>query len=195
MTAELRDRQAQRCCDALAAVGPDAPTACEGWTAWDLALHLWALKHDPPSWPGIAIPALARVTARRAERVKARWPYAHLVERLRYDPGRIAVMPLDALQGHRHALGEYYIHTQDVVRVNGLEVDRPDDALEEALWRRAQEAAPVLHRRRTPGLVLVRPDGVFAQVTSGDPRTTVHGLPSEILCWLYGRPARVDVVT
>lgn len=57
MTAALRDEQLSRCCDALAAVERDAPTLCEGWSAHDLALHLWVLKH-PLAWPGIGVPAL-----------------------------------------------------------------------------------------------------------------------------------------
>ena len=193
MTAELRDRQLRRCCDALDQVAADAPTLCEGWAAHDLAVHLWTLKRDPLGWPGIVIPALATTAARRADHLRRRWSYAELVARLRAEQGGIACMPLDRFEGHRHALGEYFVHTQDVVRANGLDQDRPDHELEAALWLRVQVAARHLHRRRTPGLVLQCPDGRSAQVTGRAPTTVVKGAPSELMCWVFGREAVADV--
>ena len=193
MTAELRDRQLRRCCDALDQVAADAPTLCEEWAAHDLAVHLWTLKRDPLGWPGIVIPALATTASRRADHLRGRWSYAELVARLRAEQGGIACMPLDRFEGHRHALGEYFVHTQDVVRANGLDQDTPDDELEDALWLRVQVAARHLHRRRTPGLVLERPDGRSAQVTGRAPRTVVKGAPSELMCWVFGREAVAHV--
>lgn len=46
----LRDAEQERCCDVLAQVPPDTPTLCEGWTAHDLAAHLWSLKQPDPRW-------------------------------------------------------------------------------------------------------------------------------------------------
>lgn len=112
---------------------------------------------------------------------------------LRAGSGAIAVMPLDRFGGYRHALGEYYVHTQDVVRANGLPHEPPDEEMQEALWLRVKVAAPILHLHRTPGLVLVRPDGAKAKVTFGRARQFVHGQPSELMCWAYGRRADVAV--
>lgn len=193
MTAELRDRELRRCCHALDQVAADAPTLCEGWAAHDLAVHLWTLKRDPLGWPGIVVPALAAMGSRRADHLKCRWPYAQLVTRLRAERGGIACMPLDRFEGHRHALGEYFVHTQDVVRANGLDEDRPDHELEAALWLRVQVAARQLHRRLTPGLVLQCPDGRSAQVTGRAPLTVVTGAPSELMCWVFGREDVADV--
>lgn len=194
MTAALRDEQFARCCDALDAVERDAPTLCEGWTAHDLALHLWVLKHDPLAWPGVGVPALERLTTRgRVEAVRSRWSYDELLRRLRAGSGAIAAMPLDRFEGYRHALGEYYVHTQDVVRANELPQEPPSEEMEEALWLRVKVAAAILHLHRTPGLVLVRPNGAQAKATLGRARKFVHGQPSELMCWAYGRRAGVDV--
>lgn len=184
---DLRDRQLQRCCDVLAAVEPDAATLCAGWSSFDLAVHLWLIKHDPLAWPGIAVPALAPLTARRAERVRHRWPYAALVDRLRSESGAIACMPLDRREGHRHAIGEYYVHTQDVARPNGVVQPTPDEALEEALWLRTRTAAQLLRRRLPPGLVLQHTDGRRAEIGRRGPAVVVAGPPSELICWVYGR--------
>lgn len=192
MTAQLRDRQLRLCCDALDLVGPEARTLCEGWTAHDLAIHLWTLKRDPLGWPGQVVPFLAATAARRAELIRRRWPFAELVARLRAEQGAIACMPLDRFEGHRHALGEYFVHTQDVVRANGLAREEPGEELEEALWLRVQVAGRQLHRR-APGIVLESADGRSAQLTGGAPTTVVRGAPSELMCWVYGRRQVADV--
>ncbi|OFE18755.1 hypothetical protein BA895_00730 [Humibacillus sp. DSM 29435] len=193
MTADLRDRQLRQCCDALDQVSADAPTLCAGWVAHDLAIHLWTLKHDPLSWPGIALPALAATTNRRADRIRRRWSYGELVARLRAERGDLACMPFDRFGGHRHALGEYFVHTQDVVRANGLRQEEPSQELEDALWLRVQVAARQLLRRRSPGLVLATEGGRSAHVTGRTPMTVVTGPPSELMCWVYGREAVAEV--
>ena len=117
---------------------------------------------------------------------------ADLVGRLRREPGGIAAMPLDRWEDHRHALGEYWMHTQDVARPQGVPQPPVDDALAEALWLRVQRASAALHRR-TPGLTLVHPDGRRVTVTRGAPTLVVTGPPTELMCWAYGRPAEVRV--
>ncbi|MDO5628963.1 MAG: maleylpyruvate isomerase family mycothiol-dependent enzyme [Mobilicoccus sp.] len=195
MTAALRDRAKARLCDAFAAVPGDAPTLCEGWDAHDLAVHLWVLKHDPLSWPGDVLPPYRRISRERAARIKHRWSYGELVEQLRLDPGSILVMPTDALEGHRHALGEYVMHTLDVTRANGLPEQPSDPALDEALWRRVLVAARALHVISTPGLELRLPDGRSARIVPRWPgrRVVVTGTPTELMCWVYGRTDAADV--
>ncbi|MDO5052384.1 MAG: maleylpyruvate isomerase family mycothiol-dependent enzyme [Pseudoclavibacter sp.] len=184
--AALRDRQLDRLCDALAAVPAEAPTCCEGWSAHDLAVHLWQLHRDPLAWALLPAP---RLSARRLERLRRTMPYRELIVRLRGLRGPVScMMPMDALEGYRHALGEYFVHTQDVVRANGLPQIAADDALEEALWRRAGVASGLLRR----GCVLEHPDG--RRRRSGlRPRRLVRGRPAELICWVYGRPAEVEV--
>jgi hypothetical protein len=106
MSRELAQRQLLLCCGALAAAGPDAATLCDGWTAWDLAGHLWLLKHDPLAWPGMAEPAPGPLADRRVRRLRARWPFPGVVRRLRAGPAPIACMPLGRFEDWRHCLGE-----------------------------------------------------------------------------------------
>lgn len=196
MTAALRDRQKDRLCNALAAVGPGAPTLCADWEAHDLAVHLWMLKHDPTSWPADVVPALRGWARKRAKGWRERWPYAELVERLRAEPGHIACMPGDSIEGHRHALGEYVVHTVDVTRANGLPEEPPDEELEDALWKRVKVAGPMLRWFSDPGLVLRRSNGATARIGRPTRRaaTIVTGEPGELMCWVYGREAVADVV-
>lgn len=76
-------------CDLLDRVGPDAPTLCAGWSAQDLAAHLWVREADPLGAPGIVAKPLAGLTERRMAESKSRWPYAELVDRIRRE-GRSA---------------------------------------------------------------------------------------------------------
>ena len=186
-TADIRDRQLRRCCDALDAVDPGAATLCAGWSAHDLALHLWSIKREPLAWAGMVLPVLAPLTKQRAELIRRRWPYEDLIDQLLSESGAIACMPLDRWEDHRHALGEYYVHTQDVARPHGVLQQAPDDELQEALWLRTRTAARILRRRLPAGLVLEHPDGRRAASGRGRPVVVVSGAPSELICWVYGR--------
>lgn len=192
MSRELRDRELGRLCDVLDAVEPTAPTLCAGWDAHDLAVHLWVIKHDPASWPGVAVPALAPITRRRSAAIRQRWSYPEIVAVLRHGGGDVASMPGDHREGHRHALGEYYVHAQDVARPNGVRQARPDVQLQEALGLRVRRAARQLFWRPWPqkrGLVLEWPGRGRVRIT-GDGRlgsVVVVGEPSELLCWVHGR--------
>ncbi len=193
MSSHLRDHVYAQFCDALATVAPTSPTLCDGWDAHDLAVHIWVIKHDPLSWPGIVIPAFAGVTLRRAERNKRRWSYAGLVEELRQESGSIACMPLDGMEGHRHALGEYYIHTEDIRRPNGLPRSSPAAETEDALWLRARTAGRQLWGRRRAAVHFAAPDRNPFSLGRGVPTSRVSGLPSEVILWIYGREGAADV--
>lgn len=186
-TVDLRDRQLQRCCDALESVNPFAATLCAGWSAHDLALHLWCIKREPLTWPGMVLPVFAALMNRRIELVRRRWSYGQLTDQLRSRTGAIGCMPLDHWEDHRHSLGEYYVHTQDVARLHGVREPPADDELQEALWLRSCTAARILRRRLPAGLVLEHPDGRRSGDNRGRPEVVVSGEPTELICWVYGR--------
>lgn len=209
--ARLRDLQRDRLCDVLEAAGPDAPTLCTGWTAGDLAAHLWILDHDPVGWIGVGIGPLERIHTARIARARDRMPHGEILAALRAGDGSLACMPTDAREGHRHALGEYAVHTQDVLRAaegpwpiasqasdRRLDSGASDDsdlaaAMDEALWRRARVAGGMLHVLSTRGLVLQHPDGRVARATPGRERVRVVGAPLELLLWVHGRASVADV--
>ncbi len=179
----------------LASVAPTSPTLCDGWDAHDLAVHLWALSHDPLSWAGM-VPGLGGLGLRRASLLRDRWSYLDLVARLRAEHGGFRCMPFDGLEDHRHSLGELWMHTQDVARPNAIVQGLVDPPLAEALWRRVCRAATTLRRRLPPGLVIAVPDGRRHRVSAGGPGVLVIGEPGELMCWVYGRRdvADVDIV-
>ncbi len=191
MTAHLRDARKAETCRLLGLVRPDAPTLCAGWTAHDLAAHLWGLNHAVLQ-PVTEALGPAPVADRLRSRVISRWSYQELLRRLAEGPSSFRWMLADVLEGHRHALGEWYVHGEDVRRAHDLPADPGDDTLQEALWRRLLVAAPQLRRREC--LEFRRPEGVTHRIGSGAPTHTITGRPSELLLWAYGRTAVADVV-
>lgn len=200
MTGEgFRDAAKAWCLDALRRVGPSSPTLCQGWDAHDLAVHLWVLNHDPASWPMVGVPALAAAADRRAARTREAHPYERLLDELDSGPGGFACMPGDAWEGHRHAMGEWFVHGADVRLANGIELPRTSAAMELALWKRAVVASWWL-QGSGPALELVWPAtgrrariGGLRPATRREPTTVVAGSPAHLLLWVHGRREVADV--
>ncbi len=185
----LRDEQRDAACDALASVDAASSTLCEGWTAHDLAAHLWVLDHPSPSWAGLVVTSIDPLAA-----TKKRWPYAELVGRLRNGPSTFACMPLDPRAGNLHAIGEWFVHTEDVRRAHDLPRRQYTAELQDALWARVQRAARQLNWRRPTGLVLRRVNGGTSMVVDKPAGVVVTGEPAELMMWAYGRTSVADVV-
>ena len=184
VTAVLRDAARDVFCEVLRSVEPTAPTLCDGWTAHRLAAHVSALSDDPWVWV-LKVTSPVKVDQRLAA-IEERSSYEELIGRISRMRG-FRCMPFDALEGNRHALGEFVIHTEDVRRANGLVAAAPVGELADALWQRTQVAARQLHRRG-PGLRLVRTDAAGAEfeVVEGE-GSGVSGPVLEVLLWVYGR--------
>ena len=180
-------------CDALLAVGPSAPTLCEGWTAYDLAAHVWLRENDLIGGLGYAIPALADRTERRAERLKRERGFAGLVDAIRTGPPRFSLFRLPAADEAANA-AEFLIHGLDVRRPNGLpEPERPA-AVDDWAWSQLR-LAKLMMRGLDVGLVLEwdgRPDRSL-RVTPGARTVTVIGAPVELMLYAFGRRAAADV--
>ena len=191
----MRRAQTERAhlCDALAAAGPGAPTLCEGWTAYDLAAHVWLRENDLIGGLGCAIPALADRTERRAERLKRERGFAGLVDAIRTGPPRFSLFRLPAADEAANA-AEFLIHGLDVRRPNGLpEPERPA-AFDDWAWSQLR-LAKLMMRGLDVGLVLEwdgRPDRSL-RVTPGARTVTVIGAPVELMLYAFGRRAAADV--
>ncbi|MFE9428218.1 TIGR03085 family metal-binding protein [Kitasatospora sp. NPDC006697] len=185
----------ERLADLLEAVGPDAPTLCDGWRTRDLAAHLVLREARPDAAAGIVLPFLAARTA-RVQREFAALPYPELVRRFRSGPPRLSAF---ALPGADEAgnLVEYFVHAEDVRRAGeaGWEPEPLGPGLGELLWRRLRVPVRMELGRRTPvRLVLELPDGrnlVAGQKLPGSVR--VLGEPGELLLFAFGRGARARV--
>lgn len=180
-------------CDALEQVSPDAPTLCEGWSAHDLAAHVWCRENDPAAMPGVLIPALEDVTASRMESVKQRWSYGELIRQIRRGPRPISVFALPVLDEMANT-GEFFVHTEDVRRPAGLGPRETSQEFEDQVAKNLNKMAKALFRKAPTGIVLERSDrSQRLRAKAGSSTVTVIGKPSELLLFAFGRMADADV--
>ena len=182
--------------DTFRRTDPDAPTLCEGWTANDMAAHLWLRETDPLASPGIVIKPLAGLTERRMGQASAKFSHTQLVDKVRRGPGRLSVFSLPGMDEAAN-LAEYFVHHEDVRRAQpgGAPSRDLDPGVEDALWKRLGTMGRAMFRRCESGVVARRTtitgqpvDGVELMVLKpGEPTLTVSGLPSELMLLAFGR--------
>ncbi|WP_406167772.1 TIGR03085 family metal-binding protein [Streptomyces sp. NBC_00996] len=178
--------------DLLEAVGPDAPTLCEGWNTRDLAAHVVVRERRADAAGGILIkqlvPRLERVMAEFAEK-----PYEELIQLIRTGPPRFSPFALKQIDEASNTI-EFYVHTEDVRRAQPDWTPRElDPVFQEALWSRLERTARLTGRGAPTGLVLRRPNGQTVVAHKGTPVVTATGEPSELLLFAYGRQKVADV--
>jgi uncharacterized protein (TIGR03085 family) len=180
-------------CDLFMAVGPDAPTLCEGWRTYDLAAHLFIRERRPLSGPGLVMGgAAARLTARILARTKETHDYSDLVARVRSGPPAV-LAPFDKVMN----LTEYFVHHEDVRRGAGDNTPRTPTELavvEAALWKSLQRGGKFISRPlKGTGLDLMTPAGDVIHARVGTPLATLSGTPGEIVLYLSGRKGAAQV--
>jgi len=173
-------------CDTLLAVGPDAPTLCEGWTTRDLATHLVLRDRRPDAEIGRHVPFLhAHSEAVRAGYRDRAWP--DLVAAVRqgppaWHPARLA--PVDEAMN----TAEMFVHHEDVLRAQPQWAARSlPDGLQAALWSSLRTASRLALRRAPVGVELVAPGHGRQPGHGGSPVVRVEGPPSEVLLFVFGR--------
>lgn len=188
----------QALCEALDSVGPGAPTLCEGWTAHDLAAHLWLRENDPLAAPGLVIKALADQTEARMAQAKQSLPYADLVAAIRRGPAGLSVFRLPGVDEAANVV-EFFVHCEDVRRGSGSAEPRElGDDFEDWVWKRLGLLGRALFRRSRVGVALERhapaAAGPTLRVSPGADIVTLIGRPSELLLYAYGRRDAAEVV-
>ncbi|MFB9961159.1 TIGR03085 family metal-binding protein [Sinosporangium siamense] len=186
-------------CDALTVAGPDAPTLCAGWSAFDLAAHLVLRERRLDAMPGISLKPLAAYTDKVQRSLKAEFGFEGLVHAVRTGPtGVYRVVPgFDELVNTM----EFFVHTEDIRRAQPDWVPRESSPeLEEVLWRRLRAGARLMLRRAPVAVVLHRigghgGHGVALGGPKRAPRVEVTGRAGELLLFCFGRQAhaRVDL--
>jgi uncharacterized protein (TIGR03085 family) len=176
--------------ETMRAVGPDAPTLCEGWKTRDLAAHLMIREYRPDAAPGIMIPFLASRTARVQDEVAERTDWDELVDKVASGPP--VYSPLKLLDPVVN-VAEMFIHHEDVRRAQPGWEPR---VLEQGLVGSLRRTLPLMGRltlAKVPGRVALRtPDGRTLLTAGHGPAVTVTGAPEELLLFSVGREARVE---
>ncbi|MGI8458384.1 MAG: TIGR03085 family metal-binding protein [Propionibacteriaceae bacterium] len=186
-------------CDLLDVVGPDAPTLCAGWSAHDLAAHLWIRETDPLAIPGMLARPLSGLTERRLAETKQRFPFVDLVDKLRHGPARFSVFAFPGVDEGANTT-EFFVHHEDVRRAGDHPSPPRDLGAEDEdwVWRRLKLLGRAFFRRAKVGVVLERavdpalsprdePESL--RVMGGSATVTLVGQPSELLLFAHGRNA------
>ena len=178
-------KERQALCETARSVGPKAPTLCEGWDVKDLLCHLLVRESSLVGAPGIAIPALSRLTDKKMARLKEQ-PFERLVERLRTHRFTFYVLPpVDAAFNTL----EFFVHHEDIRRAQQgwRRRNLPDDALD-TLWQALRSQGTALARATGVALVVRRTDTdeTTTLLPGGDP-VEVSGPVSELVFFLFGR--------
>lgn len=184
----LAQQERKTLCDLFVAVGPEAPTLCEGWRTADLAAHLVVRERRPDSGPGLVWPPLAGHTDKVRRAVRDRTPWETLVDKVRNGPP-VLLRPFD---GPMNTV-EFFIHVEDVRRAQpGWEPRPVPKELADALWARV---GPGGMAKKVPAtIVIASPERTDKQAGTG-PRLTLTGDPGELTMFGAGRQAaaRVDL--
>lgn len=182
----LAQQERATLCDLFVAMGPDAPTLCEGWLARDLAAHLVVRERRPDSGPGLVWPRLADYTdkVRRATRDRLSWE--DLVETVRRGPP-LLLRPVD---GPMNTI-EFFIHVEDLRRGRGGGEPRAlSRQLADALWARVGAGGLA---KRVPATVVVQSPGREPKRSGNGPEVTVRGDPGELTLFGAGRQGAANV--
>jgi uncharacterized protein (TIGR03085 family) len=179
----------------MRAVGPDAPTLCEGWTARDLTAHLVVRERRPDALPGLLFGPLASYTARVQNQLTTSTKWENLVDL--FASGPPVLSPFKILDPVA-SIHEMFVHHEDLRRAQAGWQPRELDASTTAAVRRR---IPIISRvglsksmAALPARLMLRtPDGqTVVAVGNGSP-VTVTGQPQELLLFAFGRNAvRVD---
>jgi uncharacterized protein (TIGR03085 family) len=170
----------------LLAVGPDAPTLCEGWDAADLAAHLVVRERRPDSGPGLVWPPMAGYTDKVRLSLKDRTPWDTLVEKVRRGPP-LLLRPFDAAMNTI----EYFIHAEDVRRAQPDWTARElSPELADALWARVGAGGLA---KKVPATVVISSPGRSDKVAGTGPRVVLTGDPGELTLFGAGRQTASEV--
>jgi uncharacterized protein (TIGR03085 family) len=183
MTSAQRERAAL--VETMRAVGPDAPTLCEGWTTRDLAAHLVVRERRLDATPGIAIPFLAGYTDKVQRQIAASTDWDELVDKIASGPPLFS--PFKLLDPVAN-MDEMYIHHEDVRRAQSEWEPRALDAATLKALRRPLGIMARLTMGNVPARVsLETPDGETVAVVGRGRALTVTGEIGELTLFVAGR--------
>jgi uncharacterized protein (TIGR03085 family) len=168
----------------LRAVGPDAPTLCEGWTARDLTAHMIVREYRLDAAPGILISAFAGHTKSVQDKAaEADWD--SMVAKFAAGPPLYSPMkPLDRFVN----VTELFVHHEDVRRAAGEWEPRAiRPAADKAILTPLKAMAKRVISKSPATVELVTTEGEQVATGGTGPSVRVVGDPLELLLFTFGR--------
>ena len=168
---------------ALRDLGPDAPTACEGWATQEMAAHLYIRERRPDAAPGVILPGpFARYAERTMDTVLRVHSYDEIVDKIASGPP-LLLRPTDAMIN----LFEFFVHAEDIRRPNGGAPRELAAEQEQAMWRRLRASLrPMFRRAKGIRVEMTTPSGDRA-ATGGGPTVELHAPVGELVLYAFNR--------
>ncbi|WP_333619983.1 TIGR03085 family metal-binding protein [Dietzia sp.] len=175
--------------DLMLAVGPDAPTLCEGWRARDLAAHLVVRERRPDSLPGILLERFAAHTE-KVQNEQARTPFTKLIDLIRSGPPKWSPMSFGPIDQATNLM-EYAIHAEDIRRANEI-ADLPEmpAQVDDDVWNSLPMFARMTLRSLRVGVIaqcVGRPDATLRATHKGQSVARLVGAPRSVALAVGGR--------
>lgn len=182
-------------CDLALQLGEGEPTLCGDWTVKDLVVHLLVRERSPAA-AGLVLKPLGRLVDLESRRL-AGHDFGVLVEKLRGGPPVWSPYAVPKLDTALNTL-EYFVHLEDVRRAqpDWEPRDLPDEQ-QKQLWAMVRTAGKALVRRAPAGVAIENSaTGSRVVLKEAPEQVVVHGLPSEITMFAFGRQdhARVELL-
>ncbi|HVV75318.1 MAG TPA: TIGR03085 family metal-binding protein [Mycobacteriales bacterium] len=169
--------------DLLRRLGPDAPTACVGWTTAHMAAHLYVRERRPDAGPGVVMGGpFAAHTDRVMESVLRVHTFDDVVARVAGGPP-LLWRPMDEAVN----LFEYFVHHEDVRRANGEGPRALSNDMEAAMWSRLRRSLRMSLRRARGVQVEVVAENGGRAVVGGGPTVRITGPVGDILLYTFNR--------
>ncbi len=181
----MAKRERAQLVETLRAVGPDAPTLCEGWTTRDLTAHLVLRERRLDAAPGITFAPFAGYTAKVQDSIAASTEWEKLVDQVASGPPVYSPFKLlDPLIN----VTEMFVHHEDVRRaVPGWQPRDLDQPTVAALRRPIALLSRVALSKVPARLTLRTPQGETLATVGSGPDVTLTADPGELLMWAFGR--------
>jgi uncharacterized protein (TIGR03085 family) len=175
---------------ALRELGPDKPTACGGWTTADMAAHIYVRERRADAMPGVVVPGpFASHTDRVMASVLRVHDYDHLVDRIAAGPP-LPLRPFDGLIN----LFEFFVHAEDVRRLNGYDARELPLEQEQVMWRRLRPMLRAMFRRAKDVQVeFVTTHGDRGVIRGSGPTVRLLGPVGDLVLYAYNRKDIADV--
>lgn len=182
----------------LHAVGPDAPTLCDGWDAHDLAVHLRIRETDPLAAAGMVVKPLGGLLASRSARLREELGFDELVDLIEAGPQLPNPLAIAKIDERVNAI-EYFVHHEDIRRAADSWQPRVlPGVVDDSLWATACTMARFRLARARVGVLFERVrDGLVSDervvVATGPRPATLTATGAELVMWLYGRKSAAKV--
>ena len=172
-------------------LGPNAPTLCEGWTSFDLLVHLISRETRPDAAVGILIPAFAQYSKKVADDLKSRG-FETLVQEFEDGPKQFSPFAIPGIDSLANSF-EFLVHHEDLLRAQPNYVARVfGDLDKKMLWKRFTQSGRVFLRKAKVGIIAKSDQGVFT-IKSGNSCVTMEGDVVDLILYSFGRKSVANI--